>query len=320
MKRVTEPSAPPLPIDTEPSPATLRWVAECLGPGGRVKLVRALPGGSAHVNHALLVESRSGIGHRLVLRRWVRPAWSIADLEFSPEREIAALALLTRCEVTTPALVAADPSGAYCDAPALLISRLAGHPPRPGPDDLPEYLIQLAAALLSIHTVRGATTMPPYVPYSQPYTMVAPRHALRPELWEQAFAAVAGPSPGDAPCFIHRDYQPDNTLWAYGRLTGIVDWSTASYGPPAVDVAGMRLSLALRYGKDVADSFLTAFRQVYGDHEHEPFWDLRAVLDRLPERGDCMVSEAQVPLLEDYLAATLARLGTVAPAVRRWQG
>jgi aminoglycoside phosphotransferase (APT) family kinase protein len=313
MGRVTEPSgrtdAPPLPDDAQPSAATLRWVEECLGPGGRVKLVRPLPGGTAHVNHALLVESRSGIVHRLVLRRWARPSWTIADLEFSPEREIAALALLARCEVTTPALVAADPSGAYCDVPTLLISRLAGHPPRPGPDDLPEYLIQLAAALLSVHAVRGATTMPPYAPYNQPGARVPPRHALRPELWEQAFEAAAGPTPDGGSVFIHRDYHPDNTLWSYGRLTGIVDWSTASFGPPAVDVAGMRWSLALRYGAEVADSFLAAFRQVYGDHEHDPYWDLRAVLDLLPERGDQMIGEAEMPLFEDYLAAALTRLG-----------
>jgi hypothetical protein len=311
MDLMNDHSAPPLPSGAEPSHATLRWVEECLGPGSRIKLCRPLPGGVAHINHALLVESRAGIAHRLVLRRWGRPAWTIADLEFSPEREIAALALLTRCEVTTPALVAADPSGAYCDAPTLLISRLVGHPPRPAPDDLPEYLIQFAAALLSVHALRGATTMPPYAPYHRDDKGMPPRHALRPGLWEQVYEAVAGPAPGDASCFIHRDYHPDNTLWAYGRLTGLVDWSTASYGPAAVDVASMRWTLALRYGTEVADAFLEAFRQVCGDHDHDPYWDLRAVLDLLPDRGDGMVTEAHMPLVEDYLAAALARLRSV---------
>src|SRR5262245_36385151 len=139
MDPVTEePSTPPRPRGDHPSPATLRWIADCLGPGSRVKLVRPLPGG-AHVNHALHVETRSGTAHRLVLRRWARPGPTMTDLQFPPEREIAALALLARCEVTTPALVAADPSGAYCDAPALLTTRLIGQPPAPGPDELPEY-------------------------------------------------------------------------------------------------------------------------------------------------------------------------------------
>jgi aminoglycoside phosphotransferase (APT) family kinase protein len=315
---VTEPSAPPphgrnsRPAGpSPPSPATLRWIADCLGPDSRIKLIRPLPGGVRHVNHALLVETRSGIVHRLVLRRWACPGPTIADLEFPPEREIAALALLARCEVTTPALVAADPSGAYCDAPALLITRLIGHPPRPGTDDLPEFLIQLAAALLSIHAVGGATTMPPYAPYNGLDVRLPPRHALRPALWARAFDVATGPAPaGDDHRFIHRDYHPDNTLWSAGRLTGVVDWSTASYGPPAVDVAGMRWNLALRYGTQIAEGFLTAYQQVCGDHEHDPYWDIRAVLDLLPERGEQPIGEAYVPLLEDYLASALAQLGS----------
>src|SRR5690606_18913600 len=148
---------------------------------------RPLPGGSAHANHALLVESRSGSAHRLVLRRWTargpedaRRRYDAAA--FSPEREIAALALLAGCEIPTPALVAADPAGAYCDVPALLITRLPGHPPRPSPDDLPEYLIQLAAALLPVHALSGASTMPPYIPPNRLDLRVPTPHAPRPHL------------------------------------------------------------------------------------------------------------------------------------------
>src|SRR3954469_26004980 len=144
------------PVFSEPpSAATLRWVEECLGPGSEVKMVRPLVGGLSHINHALLAESRSGTVHRLVLRRWASAAWPVIDIDFSPEREIAALTLLTGCEIPTPALIAADLSGAHCDAPALLITRLLGHPPRPSPAELPEYLIQLAAGLLPVHATGG---------------------------------------------------------------------------------------------------------------------------------------------------------------------
>ncbi|GAA3965688.1 hypothetical protein GCM10023085_55240 [Actinomadura viridis] len=324
MDAVTHASAPCRPAGSPPTRATLRWVEECLGRGAEVRMIRPLPGGCAHANHALLVESRSGSPHRLVLRRWVpgrggpsggtggRLARS-ADPEFSPEREIAALTLLTGCEVPTPTLVAADPAGAYCDAPALLISRLVGHPPRPAPDDLPEYLIQLAAALLSVHARGGASTMPPYVPYNRLDRPAAPRGAQRPSLWERAFTAAAGPAP-DAPYrFIHRDYQPDNTLWSYGRLTGIVDWSETSYGPAAVDIAHMRLALALRYGPPAAERFLTKFDQVSGGYPHHPYWDVRCLLDLLPEDDGRILDEAKIPLVEDYLAALLAELGPSTP-------
>jgi hypothetical protein len=231
-----------------------------------------------------------------------------ADSEFSPEREIAALALLAGCEVPTPALVAADPAGAYCDAPALLITRLVGHPPRPAPDDLPEYLIQLAAALLAVHARGGGSTMPPYVPYNRLDERRPPRHALRPPLWERAFEVAAGPSPEAPYRFIHRDYHPDNTLWSYGRLTGIVDWSDASYGPVAVDIAHMRLNLALRYGPPAAERFVAAFDQVSGGYRHHPYWDMRCLLDLLPEDEGRIIDEAKMPLVEDYLASLLAQL------------
>jgi aminoglycoside phosphotransferase (APT) family kinase protein len=296
------------------SAATLRWVEECLGPGSEVKMVRPLVGGLSHVNHALLAESRSGAVHRLVLRRWASASWPDIDIEFSPEREIAALTLLAGCEIPTPSLVAADPSGAHCETPSLLISRLPGHPPRPGRQELPEYLIQLAAALLSVHAVGGASTMPPYRPYNHLDVRLAPLNARHPALWERAFDVAAGPAPGATPRFIHRDYLPDNTLWAYGRLTGIVDWSGASHGPAAVDVAHMRWHLALRYDVAVADQFLEAFDQVSGGYRHNPYWDLRSVLDLLPEQPPRPISPSDIPALEDFLERALVDLG--APAAR----
>jgi aminoglycoside phosphotransferase (APT) family kinase protein len=312
MDLVTRSQASVSPVQAPfrpPGDDTLRWVEQCLGPGAEVKMVRPLTGGVWHVNHALLVESRSGSVHRLVLRRWADRDRAAAEPEFSPEREIAALALLAGCPIPTPELVAADPAGAYCDAPALLITRLIGHAPSPGIDDLPEYLIQLAAALLAVHSLNGAATMPPYVPHNRLSVRLPPKHAVRAELWEQAFELAARPAPEAAPRFIHRDYHPGNTLWSYGRLTGVVDWSTASYGPIAVDIAQMRWSLALRHGTAVADQFLAAFDQVSSGYAHDPYWDLRSVVDLLPEQHDRIIDPAHIPPLEDHLAAVLARLG-----------
>lgn len=301
------------PRFSEPlSAATLRWVEECLGPGSQVKMVRPLVGGLTHINHALLAESRSGTVHRLVLRRWASVTWPDIDIELSPEREIAALTLLTGCEIPTPSLVAADPSGAHCEMSTLLITRLLGHPPRPAREELPEYLIQLAAGLLSVHAIGGASTMPPYRPHNHLDVRLAPLSARRPGLWERAFDVAAGPAPGATPHFIHRDYQPDNTLWAYGRLTGIVDWSGASYGPVAVDVAHMRTMLTLRYDLSVADRFLGAFDQVRGGYRHNPYWDLRAVLDLLPEQPGRPFTPAEMTALEGVLERALSELG--APA------
>lgn len=301
------------PVGVPPSPATVGWVRECFGRGAVIRAIRPLPGGTAHANHALVVESGSGSEHRLVLRRWLprdplasdAPGDVFADGEFSPEREIAALTLLAACEIPTPSLVAADPAGAHCDAPALLLTRLPGHPPRPVPDDLPEVLIQLAAALLPVHALRGAATMPPYIPRNRLDLRQPPKHAARPELWERACEIASGPAP-DAPSrFVHRDYHPDNTLWSRGRLTGVVDWSDASSGPVGVDVGQMRLRLALRYGVPVADRFRDCFDQVAGGHVQDPYWDLRCVLDLLPEEPGRVLSERNAARAEAYLETLL---------------
>ncbi|TDE18772.1 hypothetical protein E1289_34950, partial [Actinomadura sp. 6K520] len=108
---MTHTQAPCLPTGGSPAGAALRWVEECLGKGAEVRTVRPLPGGGAHTNHALLVESGSGSTHELVLRRWTASQEPgpghlrhSATAAFSPEREIAALALLAGCEIPTPAL------------------------------------------------------------------------------------------------------------------------------------------------------------------------------------------------------------------------
>ncbi|POM25331.1 homoserine kinase [Actinomadura rubteroloni] len=301
------------PSRRPPGRRTLRWIEECCGLGSTVRAIRPLPG-CGHVNHAVVVETGAGSVRTLVLRRWPRPADENAcaiAAEFSPEREIAALTLLAGNGVAAPPLVAADPSGAYTDAPALLLERLPGHPPRPTPNDLPVVLIQTAAALLPIHAVRGASSMPHYVPRIAAEDAAPPPRATRPDVWERAAEIAAGRAP-DAPArFIHCDYQPDNTLWAFGALSGVVDWSEVSCGPAAVDVAVMRLHLGLRYGLPVADSFVEIFDQVSGGYAHDPYWDVRVALDALPG-GVGVLDEAHVLLHEAFLGAALARLGAAA--------
>jgi aminoglycoside phosphotransferase (APT) family kinase protein len=79
--------------------------------------------------------------------------------------------------------------------------------------------------------------VPGYRTYHDHLAAVAPGWSSRPDLWERALELGRTESPPGPRCFIHRDYHPENTLWSRGRLTGVVDWTSASWGPPAVDVA-----------------------------------------------------------------------------------
>jgi aminoglycoside phosphotransferase (APT) family kinase protein len=268
--------------------------------------VRPLP--SAWLaNHAVDIADATGATHRLVLRRWARPAWDEEDPDFNAAREAAVLELLAPTPVPAPPLVAADPDAAACDVPALLLGRLPGEPP-----DLhdPTTLVEsLAAALPPIHAVTvpasqddaGSRVVPPYHRFYDPETLAPPAWSDRPGLWEHAFAVAAGPPPDDHACFIHRDYHLGNTLWTGDRLTGVVDWIGGSRGPPSVDLGHMRVNLAADLGLVVADRFLAAHRALTG-FDHHPWWDVASAVDVAPEippswRG-----------VENLLAAALAEL------------
>jgi hypothetical protein len=71
----------------------------------------------------------------------------------------------------------------------------------------------------------------------------------------------------------------------------------------------MRLNLALRYGTRAAERFVASFDQVSGGYTHDPYWDLRCVLDLFPGDNGHIVDEATMPLVENYLAAVLAAHG-----------
>jgi hypothetical protein len=240
-----------------PPAAALEWVAAAVGVP--VAAVRPLPGGGWHENHVVVLSD----GRELVLRRWHRPEWCTEDPGFTPEREARALELMQRSPLPTPRAIAVGPE-------LLLTDKLPGGPPS-RPADLDSFLRQLADALPPIHAVEGE--LPPYERY---YDSVAvPDSAV----WRRAAALAAEPPPPGRTCLIHRDYHPGNTLWEDGRLTGVVDWTQASIGPAAVDLAHMRWNLALDHGLDAADRF----GRLAGAGPDQAYWDVVTVLDVLPD-------------------------------------
>jgi aminoglycoside phosphotransferase (APT) family kinase protein len=90
-----------------------------------------------------------------------------------------------------------------------------------------------------------------------------------------------GPPPEAPRRFIHRDYHPANVLWQRGNVSGIVDWTNASMGPPGVDVAHCRINLAALAGVAIADRFLEAYSAVVGEtvSAWHPYRDAVAVMD-----------------------------------------
>jgi aminoglycoside phosphotransferase (APT) family kinase protein len=181
----------------------------------------------------------------------------VEDPDFTIQREVTVLGLLATVPVPTPVVGAADPEGEVCYAPALLLERLPGRSlQRRGAPR--RYLTQLGEALPPIHRRDGLVRelIPAYRTYQDLRGLRAPGWLGEPALWERAFAVAAGPAPDAGRCLIHRDYHPGNTLWWRGSLTGVVDWTQASWGPPGIDVGWMRWNLAWDDGLEAADEFL----------------------------------------------------------------
>jgi aminoglycoside phosphotransferase (APT) family kinase protein len=294
-----------------PPAHALRWVTGQVGAGSRVVSVRPLPS-SWLANHAITVADRHGRHHRLVLRRWARPGWEIDDPDYTAHREATILGLLADAAVPAPRLVAADPDGARCDTPALLLTRLPGHPPAMMLHDRHAFLAQLAGVLPASHAVNGRarTLVPGYRTYVQLQGLTRPAWLPPTTTWQRAFKLVTGPAPDTHQCFIHRDYHHHNTLWARGRLTGVVDWTQASWGPAAVDLGHMRWNLAIDYGIQAAEEFLTMHQRLTaGAVEHHPYWDLLTVIDLLATIDPAdPIPNGDLARFEAYVATALAHL------------
>lgn len=292
----------------------VRWVTDALGPGSRLLTARRLRPGGWHVNHAVDVACADGRVRRLVLRRWARPGWEADDPDYTVDREVRVLALLAATPVPVPEVVAADPDGSRCGAPAILATRLPGHPPRPADAGSRGFCRQLAGTLALIHDEgdRARAVVVPYRLYYDRARAEPARWMSGSRTWARAVAAVREAPPPAAPTLIHRDYHPENTLWSRARLTGVVDWTQASWGPPELDVAHMRWNLAIDHGQQVADQFLACYRAVTGRAlEHQGYWDLVSLLDLLldvdpGDPGD--IRPEDLRCFEAYAEAALSRL------------
>ena len=267
--------------------ASLRWAEAQAG----ARVVAALPMDSQWLaNHLLVLDD----GRELVLRRWARPGWEADDPDLTAAREALVLARLAGTPVPAPELVAADADAAVCDAPALLVTRLPGAPfsgrPPLGP---------LVAALVEIHAV-DPDDLAPYARYYEPERLAVPPWAVDRGVWERAIAVAHEPPPLLPERFIHRDFHPGNTLWESATLTGIVDWTTGSRGPAAVDLGHLRWNLALDHGRRIADAVLP-------HPEHHPYYDVVTALDALPDL-DPTTPHAHLRRLEEHVARAIGDL------------
>ncbi|GAA5609506.1 aminoglycoside phosphotransferase family protein [Streptomyces platensis] len=248
-------------------PLTLAWVSRHLEVGERIVRTEALHGGITAEMWRLTIGTRDGGTRDLVLRSFVDP-FSVGHAEDWLTREAGALALLTGTGVPAPGLVAVDPTAAHCAYPSLLMTHLAG---RTVLDDegLETRVPLLARQLVAIHALRPAERPREYVALTTADTVVVPKGADA-TAWAAAIDVIRRPAPPYEGRFLHRDFQPGNVLFdvpprpAGARITGVVDWAAASWGPADLDVAHCSTNLALLHGPAWGLRFAEAYEEAGG--------------------------------------------------------
>jgi aminoglycoside phosphotransferase (APT) family kinase protein len=249
--------------DAPRSAAAVEQAVRLAGPNATVEAFRSLAGGT----HA-----------RTTLIRTANPELEVVLREYLPgddavRREVRVLRALDGLDGLAPRLLASDSADLASRGSWVLISRLPGTADIT-PREPVARAAQLGRALARVHQTP------------------AHRVADFPSVLERAdgsLAGISGPAAGTvaanwetlarAPVGLtHHDFWSGNVVWEDEVLSGIVDWTGGSLGPPGFDTGWCRLDLYLLHGQGIADRFLgayeTASESVLPD---AVLWDLWAV-------------------------------------------
>ncbi|MFI8483978.1 phosphotransferase family protein [Streptomyces rubrogriseus] len=252
-------------------PLTLAWVCRHLEAGERIVGAEALHGGATADIRRLAIGTRDGGTRHLVLRSFVGPTRQ-GPAEDLLRREADALTTLTSTGVPAPGLVAVDPTAAHCEFPSLLMTHLPGRTVL-GKEGLERRLPMLARQLVAVHAVRPTARPREYMALTTADTVVPPVGADA-AVWAAATDVIRKPAPRYEGRLLHGDFQPGNVLFdapsedpagaAGARITGVVDWAAASWGPADLDVAHCSTNLALLHGPAWGLRFTEAYQAAGG--------------------------------------------------------
>ena len=258
------------------SEATLEWVLSQTG-ADSVAEIQPLAGGITSTMSALRLRGGEAPGD-VVLREMTVEPWRAFASQLL-RREAATLTLLARTDVPAPRLISVDPQGERASEPSLLMTRLGGEPDRARPN-----LDALAQTLVRIHSVVASPRPRAFELWTDPSRWIVPSWAAHPPTFEAAFARVKEPLQPTGGCFLHRDYQPGNVLFADDGVSGVVDWVETSWGPPDLDVAHCGTVLALMYAPDIGHRWPDAYRAAGGRLSVDfSYWAVIDAVSFLPE-------------------------------------
>lgn len=216
--------------------------------------------------------------------------------------EARVLEWLGPLSLPVPQVVAVDPDGAESGLPTLVMKALAGGPA----GDLgnpADWMPGLAATSARLSALDPPDWIRPFGRYQRIEAARPPVWAEDSDLWFRAIAAAREREPPHEQVLLHRDYHPWNVLWSDG-ISGVVDWSQTSVGPPAIDATHCRANLAIAFDADTADEYRGMWERCTG-RTLAPYWDVVTCLDFLPDWRPSPPGNAN---LEGWLRRVLAEI------------
>jgi aminoglycoside phosphotransferase (APT) family kinase protein len=249
--------------DAPRSPDAVEQAARLAGPNATVAALHVLAGGT----HA-----------RTTLIRTANPESEVVLREYPPgddtvKREARVLRALDGLDGLAPRLLASDSEDLASRGSWVLISRLPGTADIT-PREPAARAEQLGRTLARVHQTprHRVADLPSILEPSDgsPAGLSGPAADIVTANWETLASTPVG--------LTHYDFWSGNVVWEDEVLTGVVDWTGGSLGPPGFDIGWCRLDLYLLHGERIADRFLDAYEKASGSAlPHPVLWDLWAV-------------------------------------------
>ena len=251
--------------------------------GSAVRTVRPLLGGVSNRTYLVRLAPSTVYPSEVVIR-------IVADHDRAM-REAGALKALASTDVPAPRLLARR--RVRSDEWALVCTRVPGRP-MARPQD-PGWLDAYAETLAAVHQVpRRRSDLPVDPGAARPWLDGEPPAGLGP-LHDQLWLAIGRRRAelGTVPhVLVHGDFHAGNVHWMRGRVSGVIDWEMARWGPAAADVAYAYLDLMLAAGRPSAVSFLDRYVMRLGMPAGFDAWLLVAATRPLPDPAAWLPSYA----------------------------
>jgi aminoglycoside phosphotransferase (APT) family kinase protein len=271
------------------SRSTIDRLLGLLVPGSSLSSVSLMKGGFTNFTHLVDATAPTGEFMRLVVR-WYSDLYQ--DPAEKARVEYGALRLLDANDVPVATAMYLDEAGAVLGSPGIVTSFLPGRLVV-SPRSQQGWAAGLANTLARIHSIGcdeptrdvlfDAEPVVTYFLDWDGFPEKLASHLDGSAVWD-VIQSLKKSARQVLHGLVHTDFWMGNVLWSRNEISGIIDWETAAYGDPAIDVAYCRMDMCMVGQFEAADCFLMSYEAATGRHvENLELWELVAVAGVMPD-------------------------------------